>query len=127
MVRQLGRVNSDLKDQVNHFRGRGSAKVIPIGIVALNHAPIYTSYEGEQVWTTTGVGRHLHPVQEAAKVRPRLCTEAGSHYFEFLVLDFLATNQPPHKFAWLNRSQTELEYAAALARVCQQYQERFPI
>jgi hypothetical protein len=94
IIRQIGRVISDLKDQVEHFK-RKRNKPITIGVVGINHAMHYVSYEEDRAWPTTGKGRHKHPFQEAAQVEQRLRDLAAPFYDEFLLLHFIATNEAP--------------------------------
>ena len=116
MIRQIGRVCSDLKDQLNHFR-RKRGTPITVGVVGINHAPQYVSYEGEKAWATTGVGKYKHPFQEAPEVEKRLLAEVAPEFDEFLLLHFIATNSPPYDFSWVDQKKTLLDYGAALARV----------
>jgi hypothetical protein len=51
--------------------------------------------------------------------------ESAPHFDEFLVLRFRATNAPAFPFEWVNYKDTQLDYAAALARVSREYQQRF--
>jgi hypothetical protein len=116
MIRQIGRVISDLKDQLNHFkRKRGTP--ICVGVVGINHAPHYISYEGDKEWRTTGKGKYKHPYQEAGEVEKRLREEAAPSFDEFLILHFIATNSAPNDFKWVDENKTLLDYGAVLARV----------
>src|SRR5438477_11165716 len=47
MIKQIDRVMSDLRGQVAHFR-RGGSNAIAVGIVGINQASAYTSYEGDR-------------------------------------------------------------------------------
>ena len=116
MVRQIGRVISDLKDQVEHFKRRRGTP-ITVALVGINHAPHYVSYEGEKPWPTTGKGKYKHPYQEAAEVERRLYEQAAPNFDEFLVLPFIATNADPYAFAWVNENKMQLDYGAILVRV----------
>ena len=116
MIRQIGRVISDLKDQVAHFKQK-RGKPITIGVVGINHAQHYVSYEGEKPWPTTGTGKYKHPYQEADEVEKRLRALAAPAFDEFLILHFIATNAPPYEFKWVDEKKTELDYGAVLARV----------
>ena len=44
-----------------------SRNPIYVGIVGINHAAVYTSYEGHRAWPTDGMARYRHPVQEASE------------------------------------------------------------
>jgi hypothetical protein len=120
MIRQIGRVISDLKDQVQHFK-RKHGKPITIGIVGINHAPHYVSYEGDKPWATTGKGKYKHPYQEAAETEKRLREQAAPNFDEFLILHFIATNSEPYEFKWVDEKKTLLDYGAVLARVSNQF------
>ncbi|MGO9330538.1 MAG: hypothetical protein ACLQJ0_20810 [Steroidobacteraceae bacterium] len=116
MIKQIDRVINDLKGQVAQFKSK-HGQPITIGIVGINHAPQYISYEGERTYPTTGVGGFLHPIQEAAEAEARLLALAAPSYDEFLLLHFIATNQAPFNFSWVNANKTNLDYGAVLARV----------
>ncbi len=120
MIRQIGRVISDLKDQVQHFaRKRGSP--ITVGVVGINWARQYVSYEGDKPWATTGRGRYKHPCQEAEETERRLKELAAPSFDEFLILHFVATNSPPYEFSWVDEHQSLLDYGAVLARVSSRF------
>ena len=121
MIKQFGRVKSDLTDQLSHFKSKGGHP-ITLGIVAINHAPKYISHEKQKKWITDGSHTYRHPIQEAAKVEERLLAEVASSYDHFLILRFVATNFPPRAFSWINEKKTKLDYGAILARVSQEYQ-----
>ncbi len=124
MIKQIDRVINDLRNQVNQFR-RGGGNPICVAIVGINHAPHCVSYEGDRSFRTTGSGGFLHPYQEAPQAEERLRLEAAPTFDEFLVLRYSATNEAPYRFEWVNYADTKLDYAAALARVSSQYQQRF--
>jgi hypothetical protein len=50
----------------------------------------------DKEWPTTGMGKHLHPYQQAEEVEQRLLALAKPHFDEFLVLRFIATNKAPY-------------------------------
>jgi hypothetical protein len=100
MIRQIGRVISDLKDQLNHFKCRRGTPIC-VGVVGINHAQHYVSYEGDKEWPTTGKGKYKHPYQEAGEVEKRLREEAAPSFDEFLILHFIATNSTPYEFKWV--------------------------
>lgn len=120
MIRQIDRVINDLRGQVAQFKSK-HGQPITIGIVGINLATQYVSYEGEKEWPTTGVGRHKHPYQEADKSEARLLSLAAPHFDEFLILRFAATNSPPFPFNWVDPQKTNLDYGAVLARVSNRY------
>lgn len=120
MIRQIGRVQSDLKDQLVHFRSK-RGKPMTVAVVAINHADQFVSYEEEKQWATTGVGRHKHPYQEADEAEARLIRNVAPDYDEFLVLRFKATNVAPFLFSWVDERKTLLDYGAMLARMSAAY------
>ena len=122
MIKQIDRVMGDLQKQVTEFR-RGGGNPICIGIVGINHAPQYTSYEGDRVYRTDGSAAYRHPYQEAPEAERRLL-QVASYYNEFIILRFSASNEPPFPFSWVNLSNTNLDYGSALVRVSREYDKR---
>ncbi len=123
MIKQIDRVIGNLRDQVVQFR-RGGEQPICVAFVGINHAPHATSYEGDRANTTDGRSNR-HPIQEAAEAERRLRQNAAPDYDEFIVLHYLATNEPPFDFAWVDPVETERDYAAALVRLSREYERRF--
>ncbi len=123
MIKQIDRVVGDLTRQVEQFRRAGGLP-IGVGIVGINFADRYTSYEGEKAWPTDGRSNR-HPIQEAAEAKWRLISRAAPAFDEFLVLRFRAWNEPPFPFEWLDEAQTALDYGALLTRVLRKYEARF--
>jgi hypothetical protein len=123
MIKQIDRVIGDLVRQVEEFRKHGGNPIC-VGIVGINSAENYTSYEGERPWPTDGK-KYKHPIQEAPDAERRLAEKALPHFEEFLFLRFRAANTPPYPFEWLDHGQTAKEYAALLLRVSRLYDERF--
>jgi len=124
MIKQIDRVINDLRNQVDQFR-RGGGNPISVAIVGINHAARCVSYEGDRAFPTTGSGGFLHPSQEAPEAEHRLRLEAQPLFDEFLVLQFRATNEPPYPFEWVSYGDAIMDYGAALARICDRYQQRF--
>ncbi len=116
MIRQIDRVINDLKGQVQQFKAK-QGNPISVGIVGVNRAQHYVSYEGDKQWPTTGAGRHKHPYHEADETIARLNSLAAPCFDEFLILEFIATNTPPFPFAWVNPVKTQRDYGAILVRV----------
>jgi hypothetical protein len=116
MIRQIDRVINDLKGQIQQFKAK-QGNPINVGIVGVNRAQHYVSYEGDTQWPTTGIGRHKHPYQEADETISRLNSLAAPYFDEFLILEFIATNRPPFPFAWANPVKTQRDYGAILVRV----------
>lgn len=124
MIKQVDRVGTDMINQAAEFRKHGNNPLC-VGIVGINRAPHYIGLEGDREWPTTGKGAYRHPIQEADEAEVRIVARAGSHFDEFIVLRFVATNAAPYAFSWVNQQQTEREYGAALLRLCQLYERRF--
>src|SRR5205823_6097167 len=116
-------VGTDMKNQVEEFRTHGGDPIC-VGIVGINRAATYTSYEGDKEWPTDG-RKYKHPAQEAADAEDRLMTRIKPLFFEFIVLRFTATNVAPHPFTWIDQAAIEDAYGAALVRMCREYERRF--
>ena len=123
MIKQIDRVIGDLVKQVGQFR-RAGGNPICVGMVGVNYADEYTSYEGEKVWRTDG-RKYKHPIQEAADAEARLTAQAAPAFDEFLILRFRTRNEPPFPFGWLDEVETSLDYGAALTRILRRYEARF--
>lgn len=123
MIKQIDRVINDLCNQTLQFR-KGGGRPLCVGIVGINRADHYISFEGDRKWPTTGKAGYLHPSQEASEAERRLREFAAPSYNEFLVLRYRATNEEPFPFDWGNLDQTRLEYAAILARISSAFQQR---
>lgn len=123
MIKQIDRVIGDLVRQTEEFRKRGE-RPICIGIVGVNFAEQYTSYEGNREFPTDG-RKYKHPIQEAEDAISRLQQRAQAHFDEFLILKFLVSNVAPYPVSWVNENQTQLEYSALLTRVSRDYDRRF--
>lgn len=122
MIKQIDRVINDLKNQALQFKNRNPS-AITIAIVGINHAPRYSSYEGERVFVAEGA---RSPAAEALKAIQRLDAGARHDYDEFIVLPFNATNSAPFPFEWNDFVSTENLYAALLVRALRLYETRFP-
>ncbi len=120
---QIDRVCSDLRGQVQQFK-RGGGNPISIGIVGINHAAEYTSFEGAREFPTDG-RRYKHPAQEASTALSRLQRDAEPDYDFVLYLHFEATNVDPFPFKWIDPQNTLADYAAILTRVSREYDRRF--
>lgn len=123
MIKQIDRVIGDLQKQCEHFR-KCTKDVICIALVGINHASIYTSFEGSRAFTTDGK-EYTHPEQEAEEATRRLISFAAPSFDEFLILPFKAPNTSPFEFQWVAEQKTALEYAALLTRVSREYDKRF--
>jgi len=123
MIKQIDRVIGDLVRQTEEFTRKGGHPIC-VGIVGVNFAPRYTSYEGNRTFPTDGK-KYKHPVQEAEDAISRLLQRAAPGFDEFLILKFEASNMPPHPFSWEDENQTLLEYSALLTRLSREYDQRF--
>lgn len=123
MIKQIDRVIGDLVRQVEQFNRAG--KPITVGIVGINHASEYLSFEGARSYATDG-RKNKHPFQEASRAEELLIRNALPAFDEFQLLKFRATNMDPYPFEWVNFQQTNLEYGSLLTRVSREYDRRFP-
>jgi len=123
MIKQIDRVIGDLVRQVEQFASTGG-QPITVGIVGVNFAPHYTSYEGDREWPTDG-RKHKHPMQEAVEAESRIAARAKPAFDEFQFLRFRASNVAPFPFEWVDYAQTTKEYAALLLRLSREYDRRF--
>ena len=123
MIKQIGRVESDLRDQVNHFNRRATAPIC-VGIVGINRAERCVSYEGDRATATDGV-RRKHPVQEADEAERRLRDALSRKFDELVFLRYRATNEAPYPFAWVDYTETHRDYGAALTRILRAYDQQF--
>lgn len=123
MIKQIDRVIGDLKRQVEEFRRNSNP--ICVAVVGVNHALVYTSFEGERNFTTDGTGKYKHPSQEAVEAIRRLESLARPLFDEFLLLRYASTNVAPFSFQWVDEQKTLLEYSALLTRVSNLYSQRF--
>lgn len=124
MIKQVGRVQSDIRDQLQHFR-RKRDNPICVAIVGVNRAEQYVSYEGVREWPTTGSGKYRHPSQEAGTVEAILREELDPLLDDLVILRYRATNVPPYRFEWVDRDGTFNDYGAMLTRVARDYDGRF--
>lgn len=121
MIKQIDRVTSDLCGQAGHFKKK-SPDALAVGIVGLNMAEEYVSYEGDREYPTGQYGPH--PAQEAPEAERRLRLDAEPCYREFLVLPFRATNRPPFVFEWVGPDRIRDSYASILLRLVRAYDRR---
>lgn len=124
MIKQIDRVIGDLVKQVTHFRS-GGGNPICVGLVGINFADQYVSFEGRKRWPTDGK-RYKHPIQEAAQAEQRLIEKARPAFNEFQILRYRATNAKPFPFEWVDLANTEMEYSSVLTRITRDYDRRFP-
>jgi len=119
MIKQIDRVSSDLCGQSRHFKTK-SPHAVTVGLVGINLAGQYVSYEGSRKYPTGEYGPH--PFQEAPEAERRLWLHAEPCYDEFLILPFVATNEPPFEFRWWDASRTRDQYSSMLVRVLDRYE-----
>lgn len=123
MIKQIDRVMSDLRRQVEHFKHR-NPNVICVALAGVNYSDQYTSYEGRRKFATGSKG-YKHPVQEADEAVRRLLANVRNEYDEFVLLSFRATNVSPFPFEWVDERRTKEEYSAGLVRISREYERRF--
>lgn len=122
MIKQLDRVGTDMINQVSEFKKHGHP--LCIGVVGINFATSYLSFEGDRQYPTDGK-KHKHPIQEAEQAERRLVERVSSAFDELIVLQFSATNYDPYPFEWRNEQQVATRYAASLIRISREYENRF--
>ena len=123
MLKQLARVQNDLRDQVQQFQTRATNPVC-VGIVGINYAARYVGYEGGREYPTGGDGGP-HPVKEAAQAEARILAELEPKFDELVFLRYRATNIEPFPFEWVDPIDTRNDYGAALVRISEKYETRF--
>ena len=123
MIKQIDRVINDLQNQVREF-GNAGGTPISVGVVGINQADHYVSYEGDVAWRTGSKGKK-HPIQEAAEAEKRLLAKVAPVFDEFMILRFRAWNEPPYRFDWIDETQTQMDYGAVLTRIIRKYDVRF--
>ncbi len=121
MIKQIDRVISDLCGQSGHFRTK-SPDALSVGIIGVNVSQRYVSHEGDRSYPTGDFGPH--PFQEAPEAERRLVSSAEPCFDEFLILPFLATNEPPYPFEWARPRETSDAYASVLVRLLRAYGRR---
>lgn len=124
MIKQIDRVIGDMNKQASQFRAT-TPSAITIGLVPINHATTYRSYEGERYFDKPGKTGPA-PAIEAKEAKSRIERYVRPNYDELIFFDFRATNMEPFPFEWVNEAATRNEYVAALQRIAQQYDTRFP-
>jgi hypothetical protein len=118
MIKQIDRVISDLCGQSRQFKTK-SPDALTVGLVGLNLADRYVSFEGARAYPTGEYGPH--PVQEAPEAERRLLSASEPCYGEFLILPFRAINEPPFEFEWARERETRDQYGAMLTRLLRSY------
>jgi hypothetical protein len=123
MIKQIDRVVGDLRRQSDQFHEK-SKTALTVGLVGINFADHYVSYEGERQYPTDGTSGNLHPNQEAARAERELL-HADDAYTELIQLGFRATNEPPFEFRWNDLARTQNDYASRLVRILRRYDSTF--
>lgn len=116
--KQLDRVIGDLERFAENMKAL-NANCLTVAIVGVNHESNYVGYEGKRKF------RNKLREHEATVTASRVRSDLQTKFTELVILDFLATNQKPFPFSWLNPKTVELEYGAALTRVGAEYDRRF--
>jgi hypothetical protein len=125
MLKQIGRVCTDLNNQIREFSTHtGSRPPISVAIVAVNFAPIYCGFEKDRAYVTDGKS-YRHPIQEAVEAKRRLEKFVKPNYDFFILLEYSATNMPPYPFLWANPNTQVADYSAELSRLAVEYEARF--
>jgi hypothetical protein len=119
MLGSVDRVTNDMRKQAGVFR-RLNRDAIRVGIAAVNHAPMYFSHAGSRVTPS-----RRPPLAEAIAVIRELNKEVRPKFDPFLLLRYIATNEQPYDFDWVNRKQTEAEYRSALIDISIKYERAF--
>ena len=123
MIKQLARVENDVRDQVKQFQTRAN-NLVCVGVVGINYADHYVGYEAGRTYPTDGA-EHRHPAQEAPDAERRLLAALETKFDELVFLRYRATNEPPCDFEWVDHLNTRHDYGAALVRVSETYETRF--
>lgn len=119
MIKQIDRVISDLMTQARTFKEQTST-AITVGIVGVNFSDSYTSYEGEREYPADPA-----PAREASVAVERIAHSRVPHDFdELLFMKFRATNVVPYPFEWQNHRESGQEYASALLRISNLFNQR---
>lgn len=116
--KQLDRVIGDLERFAEKMKALNPT-CLTVAIVGVNHESNYVGYEGKRKF------RNKLREHEAAVTASRVRSDLHAKFTELIVLDFLATNQKPFPFSWVNPKSAELEYGAALTRLGAEYDRRF--
>jgi hypothetical protein len=137
MLKQFGRVRTDMREQVAEFRTGTGSNPITVAVVGVNHATHTTGYEGNRAWPTgwveeedpaTGLVQrkyHKHPIEEAAETIRRVEAQIRPMYDELLILPYKATNERPFEFEWVDLPATLRDYGTVLTKVSRAYEQRF--
>ena len=103
-----------------------------LAIVGVNRALSYRSIEGARkaqsewrITRTTGKGSTKHPAQEADKTIAELRARIAGRFDEFLIFEFIATNEEPYQFSWVDEPTVKRLYASAIMRIAREYKQRF--
>jgi hypothetical protein len=115
---QIDRVISDLGSFAQRVK-RVSPQAVSVAIVGVNFEKDYLSYEGDKTYSDRLKGH------EPAEAIRRIERELSDAYDELVILPFEASNRSPYQFRWSSPKRSRDEYAAALTRIGERYQERF--
>jgi hypothetical protein len=120
MTAQMDRVATDLRNQAHEFAQLNS-KAIKVAIVGVNHANEYEGHEGERTYRARRA-----PAAEAAQVIQFVVGRVEKEFDELILLRYAATNIAPYPFNWVDGAATRRDYSAAILRIADLYQQRFP-
>jgi hypothetical protein len=118
-IAQIDRVMNDLRNQAEIFR-RTNRAALAVGIVGVNFASSYVSYEGRRAFRAK-----YPPGRDAPEIVARLERFVRSAYDELLIFRFCATNERPFPFDWIDEDEAVMTYNSALVRLSSEYDARF--
>lgn len=122
-LKQIDRVLNDLVGSAASLKEK-STNAITVGFAAVNYSERWTGIEGTRSFPV--VRKPTRAQQESEETSRRLLQIARPAFDEFLLLKFRATNQDPFPFSWLDPSGMASDYGAALVRIADLYDKRFP-
>lgn len=122
-LKQIDRVLTDLTGSAATLKEK-SAQAITVGFAAVNYSERWTGMEGTRSFPVERTPkRALEASEETSR---RLLQVARPAFDEFVLLKFKATNQEPLPFSWMNAKGTAADYGAAVVRIADLYEKRFP-
>lgn len=129
MRKQISDRAQGLRDAAKSFSvgadGRKRGNPIGVAVIAVNHAPYTVGFEGERSYRTTGTAKFPHPSSEVSEINRKIELEIKPHFDETIILGYIAKNEPPYTFEWVNPLAVETTYAAALLRILSEFETRF--
>ena len=138
MVKQIDRVMTDMRNQVEQFNKGVGSKPITVAIVGVNHAEYTVGYEGGRSYRTGDVevcdpttGKKTidrggpNPASEAPTAIQRLHVGVKPYYDEMILLRYKAKNDSPFDFEWVDVAAMKRDYTASLIKISREYKQRF--